>query len=71
MNINVQAETLTISVVATLVNVKVSTEIILLPNRHIINVDTLCLPLFQLSLNGHSISAINPELALTGGTTTL
>jgi hypothetical protein len=30
-------------------------------------VETTCLHPFNISLNGHSISAINPELALTGG----
>jgi hypothetical protein len=71
MNTNVQADTFCIGLVASMQEVKVSTVINLLPNRHIAYVDTVCLPLFQLSLNGHSISAINPESLLIGGTTTL
>jgi hypothetical protein len=70
MNTCVQAGPLTLSVVATIVNVKVSTSI-----SHVMTVakqvETTCLHHFNLSLNGHSISAINPELALTGGMATL
>jgi hypothetical protein len=71
MNTNVQADTFCIGLVASMQEVKVSTVINLLPNRHITYVDTVCLSLFQLSLNGHSISAINPEKSLMGGMTTL
>jgi hypothetical protein len=69
MNICVQAGPLTISVVAKMVGSKVSTS-----TSHVLTVakqvGTACLHAFNLSLNGHSISAINPELVLTGGTTT-
>ena len=70
MNTNVQADTFSIGLVASMEEVKVSTVINLLPNRHIAYVDAVCLPLFQLSLNGHSISAINPEDSLMGGMAT-
>lgn len=70
MNTTVQADTFSVGLVATMGEVKVSTVINLLPNRHIAYVDTVCLSLFQLSLNGHSISAINPENSLMGGMTT-
>jgi hypothetical protein len=70
MNTNVQADTFSIGLVATMEKVTVSTVINLLPNRHITHVDTVCLSLFQLSLNGHSISAINPENSLMGGMAT-
>jgi hypothetical protein len=70
MNTCVQAGPLTLSVSAEIVNSKVSTSI-----SHMITVaqqvETTCLHAFNLSLNGHSISAINPELALTGGMATL
>ena len=70
MNICVQAGPLTISVVAKMVNSKVSTST---PNVLTVAklVETTCLHPFNLSLNGHSISAINPELVLTGGMATL
>jgi hypothetical protein len=70
MNTNVQADTFCIGLVASMQNVKVSTTSHLLPNRHKIYVGAVCLSSFQLSLNGHSISAINPEVSLIGGTTT-
>jgi hypothetical protein len=69
MNICVQAGPLTLSVCAEIVNPKVSTSISLMTVAQ--QVETTCLHAFNLSLNGHSISAINPELVLTGGTTTL
>jgi hypothetical protein len=69
MNICVQAGPLTISVVAKMVGSKVSTY-----TPHVFtvakHVEATCLHLFNLSLNGHSISAINPELVLTGGMAT-
>ena len=71
MNTTVRADTLTVGFVATMINVTVSTEKILLPNSHIITVDTVCPSLFYLSLNGHSISGVNPENSLIGGMTTL
>jgi hypothetical protein len=69
MNICVQAGPLTISIVAKMVGSKVSTYT---PNVFTVaqRVEATCLHHFNLSLNGHSISAINPELVLTGGTTT-
>ena len=70
MNTCVQAGPLTVNVVATMVNTKVSTSISLMMTVAK-QVETTCLHHFNLSLNGHSISAINPELALTGGMTTL
>ncbi len=70
MNICVQAGPLTISVVAVMVGSKVSTS-----TSHVLTVakqvGTACLHPFNISLNGHSISAINPELVLTGGMATL
>jgi hypothetical protein len=69
MNICVQAGPLTLSVSAEIVNPKVSTSISLMTVAKL--VETTCLHPFNLSLNGHSVSAINPELVLTGGMATL
>ena len=69
MNICVQAGPLTLNVSAEIVNAKVSTSISLMMTVAQ-QVETTCLHAFHLSLNGHSISAINPELALTGGMAT-
>jgi uncharacterized membrane protein len=70
MNTCVQAGPLTLSFVAKLGDVKVSTTISFIDN-FVAVVELTCLPLTKLTINGHSISAINPELVLTGGTTTL
>jgi hypothetical protein len=70
MNICVQAGPLTLNVSVEMIGSKVSTST---PNVLTVakQVETTCLHAFNLSLNGHSISAINPELALTGGMATL
>jgi hypothetical protein len=68
MNISVQAEVLTIGFTANIVNPKITTTL-LLPNDNI-SVVVLCLHLPKLSVNGHSISAINPEDILIGGMAT-
>jgi hypothetical protein len=70
MNTCVQAGPLTISLVAKLGLVKVSTTVSIIDMVTPI-VELTCLPLFKLTLNGHSISAINPELILLGGMATL
>ena len=69
MNICVQAGPLTLDVQVEMINSKVSTF-----THHVFtvakHVETTCLHHFNLSLNGHSISAINPEFTLTGGMAT-
>jgi hypothetical protein len=70
MNTSVQAGPLTLSLVAELVNPKVSTSTPYVQTV-IKQVETTCLHPFSISVNGHSVSAINPELVLTGGMTTL
>ena len=69
MNTCVQAGPLTVSLVAILGDVKVSTTITTFDVNGPL-VELTCLPLFKLTVNGHSISAINPELALLGGMAT-
>lgn len=70
MNTCVQAGPLTLTFVAKLNDVKVSTTISFVDKICPV-VELTCLPLTKLTVNGHSISAINPELVLLGGTTTL
>jgi hypothetical protein len=70
MNTCVQAEALTINLVARMIDAKVST-VISLQNELVTSVVTTCLYTSSLSVNGHSISAINPENILIGGETTL
>jgi hypothetical protein len=69
MNTCVQAGPLTVSLVAILGDVKVSTSN---TTFDVIGplVELTCLPLFKLTVNGHSISAINPESVLLGGMAT-
>jgi hypothetical protein len=68
MNTVVQAETLTLGVVITIGNVTVSTSILY---NVVANVETICLHTFNtISINGHSISAINPEFLKVGELTT-
>ena len=70
MNTCVQAGPLTLCLVARLGNVKISTTVSFVDRLgHV--VEATCLPLTKLTINGHSISAINPESVLLGGTTTL
>ena len=69
MNTCVQAGPLTISLVAILGAVKVSTTVSKIEMVTPI-VELTCLPLFKLTVNGHSISAINPESTLLGGMAT-
>ena len=69
MNTCVQAGPLTVSLVAILGDVKVSTSITTFDVNGPV-VELTCLPLFNLTVNGHSISAINPELVLLGGMAT-
>jgi hypothetical protein len=70
MNTCVQAGPLTLCLVARLGDVNVSTTISFVDN-FVAVVELTCLPLTKLTINGHSISAINPESVLLGGTTTL
>lgn len=71
MNISVQAGPLTISLDAQLVDVKVSVEIIIPVDFHT-PTDMTCLPNFNIiSINGHSLSAVNPDVTLAGGKATL
>ena len=69
MNTCVQAGPLTVSLVAKLGDVKVSTTITTFDVNGPL-VELTCLPLFTLTVNGHSISAINPESVLLGGMAT-
>lgn len=70
MNTVVQAETLTINFVAKIVDVKVSTS--LTPHDITAIAETVCLHTFTvLTINGHSIKAINPETLKVGELTTL
>jgi len=69
MNKCVQVGPLTISLVAKLGAVKVSTTI---SKIEIVTpiVELTYLPLTKLTVNGHSVSAINPEPVLIGGMAT-
>lgn len=72
MNTCVQAGVLTLGVVAEIIQPKTSVVVIVADNTlstHITEV--LCLPQPKLIVNGHSISAINPESFSLGGLTTL
>tara|TARA_R110000868_G_scaffold308105_2_gene569706 strand:+ start:384 stop:608 length:225 start_codon:yes stop_codon:yes gene_type:complete len=70
MNTCVQAGVLIISVKAEMISATVSTKRSPYKGTVAKQVETTCLHHFNLSLNGHSISAINPELVLTGGMAT-
>jgi len=71
MNANVQAGPLTISLRAEIVDVKVSADIII-PVDFRTSTDMTCLPNpTVISINGHSLSAVNPNKTLLGGKATL
>lgn len=70
MNVNVQAGSLTLGLVATMSDARVST-VVSFATIQTGNVETTCLSFAPLAVNGHSISAINPESTLTGGMATL
>lgn len=69
MNARIEAGPLTFSVEAEMLNVTVFTQVIL-DNSHILSCEMTCLSPATISVNGHSISAINPELSLLGGLAT-
>lgn len=70
MNARIEAGSLTIGYTAEIVEptVKVSVKTAYV---NVLRSTWTCLNSAPLSLNGHSISSINPELVLLGGTTTL
>jgi hypothetical protein len=69
MNTSVQAGAMIVSLAATMIDAAVSTlnEVNSYPT---LRVDTTCLALSIISINGHSLSAINPDV-LIGGEATL
>jgi hypothetical protein len=70
MNVRVEAGSFNISLKATIVEPTLKVEI---RSEHIQSLRSAwtCFSLTTLSVNGHSVSAINPEFALMGGTATL
>jgi hypothetical protein len=70
MNARVEAGSLTISLTAQIVEptVKVSVKT---AYTNVLRSTWTCLNSAPLSVNGHSLSAINPELVLNGGMATL
>lgn len=69
MNTRIEAGPLTFSVEAEMVNATVHT-IVTSNISHVIFCEMTCLSPVSISINGHSISAINPELSLVGGMAT-
>jgi|LakMenE01Jun11ns_1017448.scaffolds.fasta_scaffold9881988_2 hypothetical protein len=70
MNIRVEAGPLTIGLISNIVEPTIKVEIKACHSLHLRSTWT-CFSLPTPSINGHSLSGINPELVLTGGTTTL
>jgi hypothetical protein len=70
MNVRVEAGSLTISLTGTVIEPTIKVEIKTLAQQ-VLQTKWTCFTLAPLSVNGHSVSAINPELALTGGMATL
>jgi hypothetical protein len=69
MNTCVQAGPLTLSFVAVINEVKVSTTNVVMVVSNF--VDNTCLHTFKVSVNGHSLKAINPDFDKVGELTTL
>lgn len=70
MNVRIETGSLTIGLSANFIEPTIKVEIS--SNvEHVLLLTWTCFILPSVSVNGHSISAINPELILTGGTTTL
>jgi hypothetical protein len=70
MNTRVQAEVLTLGVIAEMVNPKTLVVINVIDSNPYLT-KAICLPHIKISINGHSLSGVNPEDLLIGGTTTL
>lgn len=70
MNVRVEAGSLDISIKATIVEPTIKVEISVLQTQSLRS-DWACFSLAPISVNGHSVSAINPEFALIGGMATL
>lgn len=69
MNVKVEASPLTLNVDATFVECSISTKLNSGYAKISIN-NWTCFTLTPISVNGHSLSGINPEVALIGGMTT-
>ena len=69
MNARIEAGPLTFSVEAEMLNVTVFSQVIL-GISHTLFCEMTCLSPMPISVNGHSISAINPEFSLQGGMAT-
>jgi hypothetical protein len=70
MNIRVEAGPLTIGLISNMVEPTVKVEIVTVAKQITCSTRT-CFSLATPSINGHSLSGVNPELALTGGMATL
>lgn len=70
MNARVEAGPLTIGLTVTMVEPTVKVEIKAIISQILLSTGT-CFSLATPSVNGHSLSGVNPELELTGGMATL
>jgi hypothetical protein len=70
MNARVEAGPLTIGLISNMVEPTVKVEIKSIHGSFSCSTRT-CFSLATPSINGHSLSGVNPELALTGGMATL
>ena len=70
MNVRVEAGSLSVSLVGTVVEPTIKVEIQTVAQQ-VLQTKWTCFTLAPLSVNGHSVSAINPEFALMGGMATL
>lgn len=70
MNIRVEAGPLNIGLTSNIVEPTVKVEIKAIHGRHLRSTWT-CFSLPTPSINGHSLSGVNPELSLIGGMATL
>lgn len=70
MNVRVEAGSLSVSLVGTVVEPTIKVEIQTVAQQ-VLQTTWTCFTLAPLSVNGHSVSAINPEFALMGGMATL
>lgn len=69
MNVRVEAGPLTVNVVAIVNDVVVSTQFNVF-SSHAVVVDWACFSLAPISINGHSLNAINPDFIEVGELTT-
>lgn len=69
MNVRVEAGPLTINVVAIVNDVVVSTQFNVF-SSHAVAAGWTCFSLAPISINGHSLNAINPDFAKVGELTT-